>query len=119
MGEGERRIPNDTAILMTAIAGFLDLVSILAELIPIVGIVIGFILDMLMTGIFYLWFAHYDVKLFGNKNAAGSLIAFVLNAFPLTDLTFPWAVRVGTLAFSAKKEVPQETAQQPSSAWRL
>lgn len=91
---------------MTGVAGFLDLVNILVELIPVLGAVIGFIIDIVIAAGFYVWMAHYEVKLYSAKNAPGSMVAFVMNALPITDLTFPWTIRIGSLAFTEEKEIP-------------
>src|SRR6185437_4988309 len=102
MNPGKRKIPLDMAVIMTTIAAFFDVLNILAELIPFVGFFIGFVLDLVMAAVFYVWFAHYDIKLFSERNAGASMIALVFNALPITDLTFPWTIRVGSLAFSAR-----------------
>src|SRR4051812_7776689 len=115
MPQGERKVPNDAAMIMTGVAVFLDFINIAVELIPVVGIIVGFLVDLLIAGIFYVWFAHYEVKLYGSKNMAGSAIAFTLNALPVTDLAFPWAIRVGSLAFSEKKDAPNEASVSVSS----
>ncbi len=111
MNRGPRKVPLDVACLMVGVAVFLDLLNIIAELIPVVGFVIGAIIDILILGLFYVWFHHYDVKFAAGKNAGGTLIAMVLNLFPLTDMAFPLAIRVGMLAFGERKEMPAEVAQ--------
>jgi hypothetical protein len=115
--KGARKISNDAAIFMTGIAIFLDLVAIAVEIIPVGGFVLGFVLDALIAVVFSMWFDHYHVNLWG-KNATGSFIALGMNAFPITDLTFPWAIRVGSLAFTAREEIPKE-AEVTISPWRL
>jgi hypothetical protein len=107
---------------MVGVAALLDLINIVVELIPVVGFVVGAIVDLLIFGLFYVWFHHYNIKFASGKNASGTLIALVLNLFPLTDWAFPLAIRVGMLAFKERENVPEEIAQNQvarNSGFRL
>lgn len=116
--KGELKVPKDLAWLMTGVAIFLDLLCLLAEAIPVIGTAVSFALNILITGIFFLWLGHYEIKLFSDKNVTGSFIAFLLNALPFTDITFPWAFRVGALVFNERKDPPREV-KMSISKWRL
>lgn len=119
MNPGERKVPRTTAFAMIGVAVVFDLLNIAFELIPVIGFVLGLIIDLLLTGIFFVWFDHYNVKLFGPKNFKGTMLAMAANAFPLTDLAFPWAIRVSSLAFSERKEIPAEIQINRNSGFRL
>lgn len=116
--KGEKKVPKDLAWLMIGVAFFLDLLCLLAEIIPVIGTAISFAIDVLITGIFFLWLGHYDIKLFSDKNISGSFAAFILNALPLSDIAFPWVFRIGALVFTETKDAPREV-KMTISGWRL
>ena len=58
---GERKIPNDTAMLMVAFAVLFDAANILADLITFgIG---GIFIDAIATLFFGIWFSHLDASL--------------------------------------------------------
>ena len=119
---GERKIPLDTAITMTSVAAIFDLANMLVDLIPFIGWIVGFVIDLVTALAFYIWFNHYEIKLFGSKNWMGTVAALAADAFPLTAFMFPWAIRVGILAFSERKKAERNTdidTRHMASAWRL
>jgi hypothetical protein len=104
MNRGERKVPLDIACIMTGFAFVFDLTNVLLEFISLgLG---GFIMDIVSIITFSLWFEHYGVHMWGNKNMGWTLLAAFIDPLPFADLLFPWTFRVASLAFTERHEVP-------------
>lgn len=117
---GERKVPKGTIGIMIAAAAVCDLVNIFIDFITFgLG---GFFMDIITTTIFSLWFSHYGVSLISSRNALRTIGAFVLDAFPFTDLAFPWTWQVAYTALTERHPAPEakpDTKPKPSSGWRI
>lgn len=118
MNQGARKVPLDMAVILTGVAFIFDLINILIEYLTFgIG---GFIMDFVSAITFTLWLGHYDIRLWGNRNIGWSMATALIDMLPFGDLTFPWTIRVASLAFTERKEIPVETKKRSvSSGWRL
>jgi hypothetical protein len=119
---GERKISNSSAALLIAAAIFFDLLNIAVDFISF-GL-LGIFVDAFATIILSLWFSHLGVSLWSSRNAGRTILAMILDAFPGTDLTFPWTCQVPYTVFTevvAKPAIEKMTKPKlpPSSGWRL
>jgi presenilin-like A22 family membrane protease len=112
MNQGERKVPLDMACIMTGFALIFDLFGIFLEFWSFgIG---GVAMDVWSTIVFTIWFHHYEISVWGNKNVGWSLAAVFLDALPFTDLTLPWTFRVATLAFSERHALQKPDIQVPN-----
>lgn len=112
----ERKIEKHTWVFMLAIAGFVDLVQIVADFL-IVGVVVNTILDIFVWLTFYVWFKIYGVNFISIKRGlpfvGAGLVELIpaLNAFPTwtTAIAIMWATtksQVVATAITALKTRP-------------
>ena len=103
---GERKISNAMAGVMIACAFILDLLNIVVDFVTIgIG---GFFMDGCIAIIFAIWFHHYSVSLGSSRNAGRTILAIVLDAFPVTDLMFPWTLQVAYTALTERHAAPRD-----------
>lgn len=118
---GKRKISNTTASIMIGAAVICDLINIAVDFATLgIG---GFIIDALTALFFSIWFWHLGVSLGSSRNAGRTILAILLDAFPVTDLTFPWTWQVAYTAFTERYPVEHEQEQQKKPAsnrlWRV
>jgi hypothetical protein len=114
---GEKKVPTAIAIMMIVVAVLLDLFNLLIGFISLE--LFGWFGDVLAAMIFSIWFSHYGVSLGSSKNIGWTLVVILVDMLPFGDLTFPWAIRVGYLAFHERKEAPPPMSGPPPARWRL
>ena len=120
---GERKISNGTAGIMTAIAFILDGTNIVFDFITFgTG---GIFMDVIIGGIFTIWFSHLGASLWSSNTIGWTLCAAGFSAFPITNLSFPWTARVASHAFTARHQstslskVKTKPAPKSRGTWRL
>ncbi len=89
---GEKKIPTGVAALMIGVAFTLDLMNIILEFISL-GL-LGWLIDLISTTIFSVWFYQHDINLWAGRNFMGTAAAVILDAIPVGDMFFPWTLRV-------------------------
>ena len=118
---GERKISNTNAGIMVTVAFVLDCINIVVDFATIgMG---GFFMDAIISIIFMIWFSHFGVSLGSSRNAGRTILAILLDAFPVTDLMFPWTLQVAYTAFTERHATPAgESIKKLSrirSGWRI
>jgi hypothetical protein len=119
---GERKISGGTAAMLIVTAVLFDLLNIAVDFISF-GL-LGVFVDAFATIVLSLWFSHLGVSLWSSRNAGRTILAMVFDAFPVTDLTFPWTCQVMYTVFTeviAKPAIDKITKPKstPSSGWRI
>jgi hypothetical protein len=120
---GERKISGGTAGMLIATAFFFDVLNIAADFISF-GL-LGIFVDAFAVIVLSLWFSHLGVSLWSSRNVGRTLLAMVLDAFPGTDLTFPWTWQVTytvlteRVSESVVKTITKPQRSRTNSGWRI
>lgn len=118
---GDRKISNNTAAMMITIAFMLDCLNIAVDFLTFgIG---GFFMDAIITIVFTIWFSHLGASLFSSRNTLRTLGAILMDAFPFTDLAFPWTLQVAYTALTERHHA-SPTAEGAKKAltrsgWRI
>ena len=118
---GERKISYTNALIMVAVAFLLDLFNIVVDFMTFgIG---GFFIDACTTIVFSIWFSHFGVSLGSSRNVGRTILAILLDAFPVTDLMFPWTLQVAYTAFTERHPTTMgqnvKKLSRIKSGWRI
>lgn len=114
---GERKISNGTAAIMVGFAVIFDLVNIGVDFITFgIG---GVFVDAAAALFFGIWFSHLGASLWSSRNVGRTILAMLLDAIPVGDLTFPWTWQVAYTAFTERHPAPAQQAPARRSQWRI
>ena len=120
---GERKISNGSAAALIFFAVFFDILNIAVDFISF-GL-LGIFVDAFAAIFLSLWFSHLGVSLWSSRNVGRTLLAMVLDAFPFTDMTFPWTCQVTftilteRVTSNATKPIAKSNPRRSNSGWRI
>jgi len=87
MAEGKyRRISKGSAFALILISIIFDAIELLVDLIPIIGTMISFFIDMLATITFAIWFVILGVGLLDIKNSKKFWLTNIIEFLPIPVL---------------------------------
>lgn len=101
-------ISGSTKLLMYAFAVSIDSFQNLINWIPIIGVVLGFLINPLISlvalSIFWRWFSAHDVSIFQGKIMSVTARTIVLETFPIVESIAPgWTFFVYSALKAAKQ----------------
>jgi hypothetical protein len=99
---GQRKVPSPTGEMMIAIAFLCDLINLGVSFITF-GLLDWF-MDLVEVMVFSLWLSNHGASLW-KKNPGLTILATVVDAIPMGDITFPWTVRVAYSVYTEREEL--------------
>lgn len=103
MNSGERRITKSTAGMMVIVALLFDLIEILLNLVPFLGWILIWLMDMLVWLTFFLWFKVRGVG-FSSKRSLSLGLGLLIEIIPVVDILPGWTLAVILMIRSSWKE---------------
>ncbi|MFA6273236.1 MAG: hypothetical protein WC673_01965 [Candidatus Paceibacterota bacterium] len=100
----ERKIEKHTWVFMLAIAGFIDLVQIIAGLF-VIGIVVNTLLDIFIWITFYIWFKIYGVNFISVRRGLPFVGAGLVEIIPALNVLPAWTVAIAIMWITTKSQV--------------
>ena len=100
----ERKIEKHIWVFMLAIAVFIDLVQILADLL-VVGVVVNTILDIFVWLTFYVWFKIYGVNFISIRRGLPFVGAGLAELIPALNVLPAWTVAIAIMWITTKSQV--------------
>jgi hypothetical protein len=100
--EQEKELPNGTAILMIGTAILLDCIQALTGLVPIIGQIIGWLVDAVALFGFWLWFKMHGISFSKKKRGLTLGIGALVELIPLINILPAWTLAVVRLVLTTK-----------------